>query len=250
LAEASVPYEGAARARVPRSAMEGMMLPGSTYLTVTRRNIAGRCHIAALVALVALVAIAPLLSTRARAQNSLAELVAKPLSLTEMALGPASSPVTVVYFMSLTCAECVLESDDLLTLKSKYVDAGKVRLVIREYPTDVRAVAASMLARCSAADDAAKYFETIELLFGQWSDLMASPLDTLRRIGKQAGMSQQAIESCLNDQSQLNKITADKKFAVEVLHVDRAPTFFINGEKTSSINFVQLDKTIESSLKR
>jgi len=39
-------------------------------------------------------------------------------------------------------------------LRSKYVDSGKVRFVVREFPLDIKAVAASMLARCIAADDA------------------------------------------------------------------------------------------------
>ena len=44
-------------------------------------------------------------------------------------------------------------------LQSKYIDTGKVRFVFREFPLDIKAAAASMLARCIANDDAPKYFE-------------------------------------------------------------------------------------------
>ena len=54
--------------------------------------------------------------------------------------------------------------------------------------------------------------------------------DTLKLIGKQNGVSEQAVESCEKDQTLLDKLSADQKFAFEVLKVDATPTFFINGE--------------------
>lgn len=70
------------------------------------------------------------------------------------------------------------------------------------------------------------------------------------RTGKQAGMSQQTIESCLKDETLLDKISADQKFAHEVLHVDIAPTFFINGEKMINPAPVEVEMKIESLLAR
>ena len=54
---------------------------------------------------------------------------------------------------------------------------------------------------------------------------------TSERVGKQAGLSQQQVETCLNDKALLDKLVADQKYASEVLKVDSTPTFFINGEK-------------------
>ena len=59
---------------------------------------------------------------------------------------------------------------------------------------------------------------------------MKNTTETLIRIGKQAGLSQQQVEDCLKDQALLDKIAADQKFAAEVLKVNSTPTFFINGE--------------------
>jgi hypothetical protein len=39
--------------------------------------------------------------------------------------------------------------------------------VFREFPIDIKAAAASMLARCIASDDAEKFFGIIHLLFKQ-----------------------------------------------------------------------------------
>ena len=116
-------------------------------------------------------------------------------------------------------------------IKSEFIDSGKIRFVFREFPLDIKAAAGSMLARCIAKDDAPKYFAVIDLLFKQQDDwVMKNTTETLTRIGKQAGLTQQQVEDCLKDQALLDKIAADQKFAAEVLKVNSTPTFFINGE--------------------
>ncbi len=106
-------------------------------------------------------------------------------------------------------------------IKAEYIDTGKIRYIFREFPLDIKAAAGSMLARCIAKDDAAKYFAVIDMLFRQQNDwVMKNTTETLTRIGKQAGLSQQQVEDCLKDQALLDKIAADQKYAAEVLKVE------------------------------
>ena len=68
-------------------------------------------------------------------------------------------------------------------------------------------------------------------------------------IGKQAGLSQEAVEACLKDQGLLDKIAADQKYASEVLKVDSTPTFFVNGEKLKGeTSFDEFAKRINAAL--
>jgi protein-disulfide isomerase len=178
--------------------------------------------------------------------------VAKPVALPDMALGPADAPVTIVEFASMTCPHCAAFNKEVFPkLKSEYIDTGKIRYVFREFPLDVKALAGSMLARCIAKDDAGKYYAVVDLLFRQKNDwVVKNTTDTLTRIGKQAGLSQQAVESCLKDQALMDKVSADQKYAAEVLKVDSTPTFFINGEKIKGeTSFEEFDKKIKSFLK-
>ena len=46
------------------------------------------------------------LITEATAQNATAADVAKPVSLPDMALGPATAPVTITEYASMTCPHC------------------------------------------------------------------------------------------------------------------------------------------------
>jgi protein-disulfide isomerase len=204
-----------------------------------------------LTGLAALAGLSPLhLIADAMAQG--AADVAKPVSLPDMALGPANATVTITEYASMTCPHCAAFAEGVFPkLKSEYIDSGKIRYVFREFPLDIKAAAGSMLARCIAKDDSAKYFAVIDMLFKQQNDwVMKNTTETLTRIGKQAGLSQQAVETCLKDQALLDKIAADQKFATDVLKVNSTPTFFINGEMIKGeTSFEEFDKRIKSLLK-
>ena len=126
-----------------------------------------------------------------------------------------------------------------------------MRFVFREFPLDIKAAAASMLARCIAGDDAGKYFATVDLLFKQQDQLTEQTKDTLQLIGKQAGLTETDVAACEMDQALLDKLKADQAFAFETLEVDATPTFFFDGEKLKGeMSFEEIDQKIRSLLKR
>ena len=187
------------------------------------------------------------------AQNELAALAAKPGSLPDRALGPAKAPVTIIEYASMSCPHCAAFDENVFPmLRSKYIDTGKVHFVFREFPLDVRAAAASMLARCIAGTDAGKYFDAVDALFKAQEQLMANTKDTLLQIGRQqSAMSEEALEACEKDQALLDKIKDDENFAFEKLKVDATPTFFVNGEMLKgAMSFEEIDAKIKSRLKR
>jgi protein-disulfide isomerase len=204
-----------------------------------------------LTGLAALAGLSPLrLITEAMAQS--AAEVAKPVSLPDMGLGPANAAVTIVEFASMTCPHCAAFNEQVFPkIKSEYIDTGKVRYIFREFPLDIKAAAGSMLSRCIANGDAPKYFAVTDMLFRSQNDWVTkNTTETLTRIGKQAGLSQQQVETCLKDQALLDKIAADQKYASEVLRVDSTPTFFINGEKIKGeASFEEFAKKINPLLK-
>jgi protein-disulfide isomerase len=217
-------------------------------LIITRRAFTAALSLTGL----AILAGFPPLRLIAEALAQSAADVAKPMSLPDMALGPANAPVTITEYASMTCPHCAAFNEAVFPkIKSAYIDTGKIRYVFREFPLDIKAAAGSMLSRCIAKDDSAKYFAVTDLLFRQQSEwVVKNTTETLTRIGKQAGLSQQQVEDCLKDQSLLDKIVADQKYASEVLKVDSTPTFFINGEKIKGeTSFEEFDKRIKALLK-
>jgi protein-disulfide isomerase len=217
-------------------------------LIITRRAFTAALSLTGLAALAGL---SPLrLITSAMAQG--ATDVAKPVSLPDMAIGPADAAVTIVEFASMTCPHCAAFNADVFPkIKSTYIDTGKIRYIFREFPLDIKAAAGSMLARCVAKDDSAKYFAVIDVLFKQQSDwVVKNTTESLGRIGKQAGLSQDQVDTCLKDQALLDKIAADQKYAADILKVNSTPTFFINGDVIKGeASFDTFDAKIKALLK-
>ena len=214
---------------------------------ITRRAFTAALSLAGLAAVISLSPIRLIGAAMAQSASD----VAKPVSLPDMALGPADAKVTITEFASMTCPHCAAFNAEVFPkIKSEYIDGGKIRYIFREFPLDVKATAGSMLARCIANGEPGKYFAVVDLLFRQQGDwVMKNTTDTLIRIGKQAGFSQDQVENCLKDQDLLNKIAADQKYATEVLKVDSTPTFFINGEKIKGeTSFEEFKKKIDALL--
>ena len=162
---------------------------------------------------------------------SITELMA-PGPLPEMMLGSADAPNTIVEYASMTCPHCALFQTTILPeLKTKYIDTGKARYILREFPLDNLAVAAFMLARC-AEDD--RHFPMIDALFATqttWAVPGADGKDKLLLIARQAGLSKEQFDKCLADKDLFNKIVEVRSRANETFQVDSTPTFFVNGKR-------------------
>jgi protein-disulfide isomerase len=188
----------------------------------------------------------------ANAQSASVALLAQPAELPDMALGQAKAPVTIYEFASMSCPHCAaFEQNVFPMIRSKYIDTGKVRYIFREFPLDIKAAAASMVARCIANGDAEKFFATLDTMFKRQEPLMTQTQETLQTIGKEAGMDDNGAEACIKNQAMLNKLSADQKFANEELKVDATPTFFINGTMTKgAISFEEFEEKLKPLLKK
>ncbi|HEX3181503.1 MAG TPA: DsbA family protein [Beijerinckiaceae bacterium] len=188
-----------------------------------------------------LIEVAPALAQNARVDVE--QLMAEG-ALPDVVEGQANAPVTVVEYASMTCSHCAAFATKVYpTLKSKYIDTGKAKLILREFPLDPLATAGFMLARCSGD----KREAMIELLFAQqknWA-FVDKPLDGLLNVVKQTGMTQETFERCLKDQALYDKINMVRDRGAEKFGVNATPTFFINGKRVSGeMTVEQLDKEI------
>jgi protein-disulfide isomerase len=170
----------------------------------------------------------------------------------DMPLGDAKAPVTVYEYASMTCPHCARFQNDVFPhIKSTYIDKGKVRWILREFPLDARAAAGFMLARC-AGDE--KYHAMIDVLFAQqqnWAFVDAQQvLPTMSQIAKQAGFTQEQFEKCLQDKTLYDGVMAVKQRASDKFKIDGTPTFFINGKRYGGeLSVEEFDKAVEPLLK-
>jgi protein-disulfide isomerase len=171
-------------------------------------------------------------------------------ALPDVALGAREAPVTIVEYASMTCAHCAgFYAATFPELKSKYIDPGKVRFILREFPLDPLAAAGFMLARC-AGDD--KRNAIVDLLFAQqknWA-FTNKPLEALAALIKQTGMSQKTFDACLRNDDLRDKVYKVHDRAAEKFGVTSTPTFFINGKRqTGAMTPEAIEKLLDPLLK-
>ena len=195
------------------------------------------------------------LSVPAFAQSKINEvpidkLMAKD-GLKELSLGNKDAKVTIVEYASMSCPACAnFHKTTYPKLKEKYVDTGKVRFIMREFPLNDLAAAGAMLARCADTPD--KSIALIDVLFEQQRAWVSNnALAELTRISKQAGFTQDRFDKCLNDNELLDKLTKRRQRADKEFGVDATPSFFINGKRFRVRNFSisAFDEVLEPLLK-
>jgi len=170
--------------------------------------------------------------------------------VSEMTLGPADAPVTVVEYASFTCPHCAtFHQGPLQKLKADYVESGKVHYVYRDVFFDRYGLWASMVARCGGED---RFFGISDLLYErqrEWTQgEPAEVADNLRRIGRLAGMDEGAIEACLNDRDKAQALVAWYQQNAEADGVTSTPTLIIDGETHPNMAYEDLAAIIDDKL--
>ena len=152
--------------------------------------------------------------------------------LEDIALGNADAPTTIVEYASMTCGHCAnFHTNVFPELKEKFIDTGKAKFILREFPLDSLALAAFMVARCAGSD---RYYPMVGALFDTqktWAVPGAEGQDKLLAIARQAGFSKESFDKCLADKDLQEKIVEVRKRANETFGVDSTPTFFIDGKR-------------------
>ncbi|WP_160005159.1 DsbA family protein [Rhizobium sp. 18055] len=182
--------------------------------------------------------------------------VLKPGALPEMSLGKEDAKVQIVEYMSMTCPHCAhFHTNTFDEVKKKYVDTGKVRFVIREFPFDPRAAAAFMLARCNPAkpDELStpdQYFPMVAMLFKQQQTWAAADdgRTALLQMSKLAGFSEDSFTKCLTNQKLLDEVNATRERGSKEFGVNATPTFLINGKRYSGDMSVDILSALIDSL--
>jgi protein-disulfide isomerase len=191
-----------------------------------------------------------LLSQGALAQTVAEAELMQPGPLGDEVLGDEKAPVTIIEYASMTCPHCAhFALTTFPQLKEKYIDTGKVKYILREFPFDPIAAGAFMLARCAGGKE--KYYAMVDLLFrtqATWA--VDHPLQPMLATVKQAGFTEDKFKACLADQKVLDAIENVRDRAQKVFGVNSTPTFFINGQKSvGALSFEDMEKLIQPLLK-
>lgn len=171
-------------------------------------------------------------------------------SIPDMSIGNPDAPVTVIEYASFTCPHCAsFHAGTYKELKKNYIDTGKINFVFREVYFDRYGLWASMIGRCAGPE---KYFGVANLMFtGQstWARAgePAAIIDELRKVGRLAGMSDELLDSCLNDEEKAKTLVEWYQKRAGDDGIDSTPSFIINGKKYTNMNFAEMSAVIDAA---
>ncbi len=169
----------------------------------------------------------------------------------DFSLGSPDAPVKVIEYASYTCPHCAsFHKNVFKNLKAEYIDTGKVHFTLREVYFDRYALWASMVARCGGE---MRYFGIHDMLFDKQQDWAGTQdpvqaVQKLREIGLAAGLDNEALDACLNDQPKAEAMIAQFEKNVAADEVKGTPTIFVNGVKYSNMSWEDMKKIIEDAL--
>lgn len=171
----------------------------------------------------------------------------------EMSLGNAEADVTVIEYASFTCPHCARFHDDAFKqLKADYIDTGKIHFIYREVYFDRFGLWAGIVARCGESAEN-RYFGITDMIYAQQSewarqDDPAAIVESLRTIGKTAGLTDSQLDQCLTDAD-----TAQAMYALwlknsEADDITSTPSFIIDGTKYSNMPYDEMKPIIDAAL--
>ena len=169
------------------------------------------------------------------------------ISKDDRILGQPDAPITIVEYASLTCPHCAhFQAEVLPEIKKQWIDTGKAKLVLRDFPLDEEALRAAMIARCAPP---ARYYAFADTFFAA-QDKWVRERDyqgALAKLARLGGMGKEEFDACLRNKQLEDSIVESRFVASKTLDVNSTPTFFINGTKfTGAPTVEEFDKAISA----
>lgn len=185
----------------------------------------------------------------------------------DMVIGDVNAPVEIIEYASLTCNHCATFHNNVLPrIKEKYVDTGKVKIVMRSFLLNGIDVQASMISRCFNEN---RYFKFMDALYQrqmQWYNIneyqrlsgihdaqtantmfVEQTMDEISKIARQLGMNKNKIEACIANESIGEYLFSVQQIGVQQHKVEATPTIIVNGNKTNN-DYASIEKEIEAAL--
>ncbi|MEO0672911.1 MAG: thioredoxin domain-containing protein [Pseudomonadota bacterium] len=160
--------------------------------------------------------------------------VLDPGPLPPIQMGSKSAPVTVIKYASPSCPYCRLfQKKTFPAFKRQYIDTGKVRFVLREFPIGFQSGAATIAIRCAAPEKRFALYAKFLEQHARWvsQEVRREPIF---QIAKQVGMTRATFDACYENQELIAKLKQIKERG-RTLGIIGTPNFFINERREKRV---------------
>ena len=164
-------------------------------------------------------------------------------------IGSYDAMVKIKVFSSLTCSHCAnFHIKVIPEIKKKYVESGKVQIILIDFPLDQAAFNASKLLHCLDQKRRIRFLDTIYETQNEWANgsNINDINNNLKKIVKNLGISSEQFEKCITDEGISDKILNGRIEANQKYSISSTPTIVINEKKLEgSASFENIKKKIE-----
>lgn len=127
-------------------------------------------------------------------------------------LGDEDATVTLIEFTDYQCPFCSRHYTQTYgQIKSQYVDTGKIKLVVRDYPLSFHPHAQKASEATECADDQGKFWDMHDKLFesqGAWSNL-GDAVTVFKQYAADMGMNTSEFNDCLDNGTHAQEVQQD-----------------------------------------
>ncbi|WP_224816835.1 DsbA family protein [Hasllibacter sp. MH4015] len=167
----------------------------------------------------------------------------------EMSKGNPDAPVTLIEYASFTCPHCRNFHENVYPqLNRDYIEPGLINFIYREVYFDRYGLWAGMVARCGGP---LRYFGIADLIYeqqGEWTQgSPAEVAESLRRIGRTAGLSNEELDACMTDAAMAQAMIATYEAYMEVHEIPGTPAFVINDTLHGNMNYADLSALLDAA---
>jgi len=158
-------------------------------------------------------------------------------------LGDANAAVTIVAFTDYQCPSCASIHPSLERLVKE--NAGKVRLVTRDFPLSQHPEAFKAAEAAEAAREQGKYWEYIHVLLQNQSML---GVEKLKSFAVELGLDRARFDAALDSGKFAEVVQRDVDDGMK-LGLKGTPSLFINGRRVTAKSYEELKASVEAALK-
>lgn len=149
--------------------------------------------------------------------------------------GSADAPVTLLEFSDYNCPHCRDFALDVIPLvDDEFIASGQVKYVIQPYALYDWSLPIVEAAACARDQDGFWDFHHWAFANSQRFPSQRSPSrGLLRELASASGLDVDGFDACLDEGRHRDDVLASKQDAEGRLGIDRTPTIFVNGVRTS-----------------
>jgi protein-disulfide isomerase len=156
-------------------------------------------------------------------------------------LGNASAKITLVEFTDFQCPFCKSLADNaMVQVKKDYVDTGKAKLIVRNFPLPFHEFAQKSAEAAECAKEQNKFFVYYDKLFANQDKLT---VDDLKKYAADLGLNTANFNSCLDNGKMAYKVKSDTALGTKA-GVQGTPSVFVGTMKGDTFTGTQVSGAV------